>query len=101
EPADKSRIGQAFFAHRSVETLDPKRAEAALLGLAVAIGVEAGLLHRRVRSAEGVLAAAVIAFRLLQNFLVTGMSGDAALNACHVRISVRLGLSRDRTGSRA
>src|SRR6187431_237191 len=41
---DELRIAQPLGAHRGVDSLDPQRAEAALLHLAVAIGVLAGLL---------------------------------------------------------
>jgi len=50
------RVGQAFGANSSVDTLDPKRAETALLNFAVAVGVLAGLFDRLTRNANGVFA---------------------------------------------
>ena len=60
------RISQAFGADRGVDPLDPQGAEAALLHLAVAVGVLAGLLDRLAGDADGVLAAAAIALGLLR-----------------------------------
>ena len=66
------RIGEAFGAHCRVDPLDPQRAEIALLNLAVAIGVLAGLFDRLAGYADGVLAAAAIALGLVEEPLVLG-----------------------------
>src|SRR3546814_20441245 len=65
----------------------PERAEAALLHLAVAIGVLPGLLHRLTGDADRVLATAVIALRLFQDILVLGAGGYTPFDACHVSAS--------------
>src|SRR4051812_43244701 len=62
ETIDKSGIGQAMQADRSVETLDPESAESALLGATVASGILHALLDRLLGDADRVLAAAVEAF---------------------------------------
>src|SRR5688500_17585385 len=73
-------IAEAFGAHRRVDPLDPQRAEAALLHLAVAVGVLPGLLDRLAGDADGVLAASAIALGLLEDPLVLGARGYAALD---------------------
>src|SRR3954462_9416082 len=60
-------VGEALRADRGVDPLDPQRPERALLHLAVAIGVLAGLLDGLPGDPDRVLAAAVIALRLLQD----------------------------------
>jgi hypothetical protein len=77
-------VGQAFGANRGVDALDPQGAEAPLLHLAVAIGVLPGLLDGLAGDSDRVLAAAVIALRLIKDPLVLGARGYAALDACHV-----------------
>src|SRR3546814_3870254 len=62
-------IGQAFHAYGGVDALNPERTEAALLYLAIAIGVLASLFDCLPRDADGVLAAAIIALRLIQDIL--------------------------------
>src|SRR6478735_7712475 len=74
------RVGQALGANRRVDPLDPQRAEAALLHLAVAIGVLAGLLDGLAGDADGVLAAAAIALGLLEDPLVLGARGYTTLD---------------------
>src|SRR5690349_24588759 len=59
------RVGEPFGADRGVDPLDPQRAEAALLHLAVAVGVLPGLLDRLAGDANGVLAATTIALGLV------------------------------------
>ena len=83
EPVDEPAVVQAERAHRRVEPLDPQRAEGALSALAVAVGVLVRLLDRLLGDADGVLAPAVIALGGLEDLLVLGVSGDAALDACH------------------
>src|SRR3546814_10370292 len=58
-------------------------AERPLLHLAVAIGVLAGLLDGLAGDADRVLAAAIIALRLIQQPFMLGARGRAALDACH------------------
>src|SRR6187551_2273885 len=89
---DELRIGQAFGADRGIDPLDPQRAEAALLHLAVAIGVLAGLLDRLAGDADGVLAASAIALGLIEDPLVLGARGYAALDTGHAPVL----LNRDR-----
>src|SRR5947209_19947751 len=83
KPVDEARIGQPEFAHRRIEALNPKRAEDALLRLAVACRI----LHRAIdggfRGADRILATAVEALRLLQCLLVLGVRCDAAFDASH------------------
>src|SRR4029078_6454138 len=57
EPVDKSGIGQPGFAGRSIDALDPQRAEGPLLAAAVAVLILAGLLDRLYRNPKDVLAA--------------------------------------------
>src|SRR5262245_35835220 len=83
EAVDEPAVGKAERAHRRIEPLDPERAEGALAALAVAIGILVRLLDRLLGDANGVLAPAVIAFGGFEDFLVLGVSGDAALDACH------------------
>src|SRR5690606_6876119 len=84
EAVDKSRIGQAVLADTGVDALDPKRAEIALPRATVAIGVLAGLLDSLVGCAGGILATAIIALRLLDNFAVAGVCGNTPFDARHV-----------------
>ena len=84
QPVDQPAIGEAILARRGVDALDPQRAEGALLHLAVAIGVLAGLLDRLLGDADGILAAAVIALGLLDHLAVAGMGGNAAFHTGHV-----------------
>src|SRR5690606_33295927 len=84
---DELRVSEAFGAHRGVDPLDPQRAEVALLHLAVAIGVLAGLLDRLAGDADGVLAAAAIALGRVQNPLVLLARGRAALDTGHALVS--------------
>src|SRR3954447_22553789 len=83
EAVDKDAVGHAKRAHRGIEALDPKRAESALLALAVAEGVLRGLLDRGLRGADGVLAAAAKTLGELVDFLVLGVRGHTAFNARH------------------
>src|SRR5262249_55998938 len=77
---DEAAVGQPERAHRGIEALDPERPKGALAALAVAIGVLVCLLHRLLGDANGVLAPTVIALGGLQDFLVFGVPGDAALD---------------------
>src|SRR3954449_246370 len=91
---DKLAIGQSFGAHRSIDSLDPERAEAALLHLAVTICVLAGLLDGLTRDANSVLATAVIALRLIENALVLGAGGHTPFDSCHGRTSLLQAVGR-------
>src|SRR5206468_12805446 len=81
---DELAVGEALGADRGVDPLDPQGAEAALLHLAVAVGILPGLFDRLAGDADGVLAAAVIAFRLIEDALVLGAGGYTPFDACHV-----------------
>src|SRR6476646_4472150 len=86
ETVDETGVGQrafARFADGGIDALDPEGAERALATLAVAELVLQRLLDRLLGDADGVLAAAIIALRGLQNLLVLGVSGYAALDASH------------------
>src|SRR5262249_40844267 len=76
-------VGEAVLAHSRIDALDPKRAEGALLALAVAIGILHGLLDRLLGDANGILAPAGVAARPFDHLLVLGMGGNAAFDACH------------------
>jgi hypothetical protein len=69
---DELAIGQSLGANRRVDALDPQGAEAPLLHLAVAIGILPGLFDGLAGDADGVLAAAIIALRIVQDPLVLG-----------------------------
>src|SRR3984957_19718495 len=56
---DKHAVGHAERADGSVETLNPQRAERALLPLAVAEGVLRSLFDRGLGGADGILAPAI------------------------------------------
>src|SRR5260221_2102260 len=81
---DELAVGEALGADRGVDPLDPQSAEAALLHLAVAVGILPSLLDRLAGYPDRVLAAAVIALRLIQDPFVLGAAGYAAFDACHV-----------------
>src|SRR6185312_17344645 len=81
---DELTVGQPFGADRGVDSLDPQGAEAPLLHLAVAVGILPGLLDRLAGDADRVLAAAVIALRLLKEAFVLGAGGYTPFDACHV-----------------
>src|SRR6185437_9169726 len=78
QAVDKDAVGHAERTHRGVETLDPKRAEGALLALAITEGVLPGLVDRGLGGADGVLAAAGKALGGLVDFLVPGVRSHTA-----------------------
>jgi len=80
---DEFAIGQPFGADRGVDPLDPQGAEAALLNFAVAIGILPGLFDGLAGDSDGVLAAAIIALRIVQDPLVLGAGGYAPFDSCH------------------
>src|SRR5207253_9137548 len=88
---DELRIGQPLGADRGIDPLDPQRAERALLHLAVAVGILPGLLDRLAGDPDRVLAAAVIALRLVEDALVLGAGGYAAFDACHLSLLLTSG----------
>ncbi len=83
EAVDKDAVGHAERTHRGIDALDPERAEGALLALAVAEGILAGLLDRGLGGADGVLAAAAETLGGLVDFLVPGVRGHTAFDARH------------------
>src|SRR5258708_27224779 len=83
QAVDKDAVGHAERAHRGIDALDPERAEGALLALAVAEGILAGLLDRSLGGANGVLAAAAETLGGLVDFLVPGVRGHTAFDARH------------------
>src|SRR6185312_2620388 len=93
---DELAVGQPFGADRGVDSLDPQGAEAALLHLAVAVGVLPGLLDRLAGDPDRVLAAAVIALRIVEDALVLGAGGYTPFDACHLAALLTSG----RTGPR-
>ena len=77
-------VGGTLTVTRSrIDALDPERTEAPLLYLAVAIGVLHRLLDRLLGDPDGILAPAVVAASLFQDFLVLGMGRNAPLDARH------------------
>src|SRR3990167_5771805 len=84
------RIGQPLGADRGVDPLDPQRAEIPLFDLPVAVGILTGLLDRLAGDPDGVLAATAIALGLVEDSLVLGARGDAALDTGHVEILLSL-----------
>ena len=78
---DELGIGQAVLAGAGIDTLDPQTAEIALLGATVAIGVLQALFDLFQSNAVVVIGASPVALGELENFLVPGVRGDAALGA--------------------
>ena len=72
-----------MLACRCVDALNPQRTECALLALAVAILILQRLLDRLLSDADRILASTSVALGGFEDFLVLGMGGDAALDACH------------------
>ncbi|OWK26328.1 hypothetical protein AJ87_03255 [Rhizobium yanglingense] len=69
QAVDEAAVSKAEFADGSVDALDPKRAEIALVNLAVAVGVLLGAIDGSLGGTDGVLAAAVEAFAAFRTFL--------------------------------
>ena len=80
---DEHAVGHAVLAYRRVDALDPQRPERALAELAAPVLVLHRLFDRLLGNADRILAPAIIAFGSFQNFLMLGMSGYTALDACH------------------
>ena len=89
QTVDELRIAQIGInqTHGSVDPLDPERAEVTLARLAVAGCVLVGLVDRLRGSAEIARARGVIAFRLLQHFLVRGVGDFPDLTRDIVQVS--------------
>src|SRR3954464_9385880 len=83
QAVDEDAVGHAERANRGIDALDPERAEGALLALAIAEGILAGLLDRSLGGADGVLAAAAETLGGLVDFLVLGVRGHTAFDAGH------------------
>ena len=89
QAVDKTRVCQCLImrTHGCVDPLDPQRTEVALAVLAVTGCVLVRLVDGLARDLEGILAAAVIAFRGFDDFLVTGVSCGSTFNAGRIGIS--------------
>src|SRR5436190_20879272 len=74
EPAHKSAVGEPMLAHGGVDALDPKRPEIPLLELAPDVVVLQRTVDGRIGGRDVVLAAAVEAFGLLEDFLAARMA---------------------------
>src|SRR5687768_12417467 len=83
QPGHEARVGHAQLAHRGVDARDPQRADHALLGAAVAVGILARLHHRLLGHPVDVLPAAAEPLRLLQYLLVARARLRASLDSRH------------------
>src|SRR5262249_47267603 len=83
EPVDKFAVVEAEGTHRCVEALNPQGTKCALATLAVPIRILVGFFDRLLGDSDGILAPPIIALGGLEDFLVLGVSGDAAFDACH------------------
>src|ERR1700749_1605959 len=83
QTVDKAAVSQLERTHRGVQALDPERAEGALLALAVAERILAGLVDGGLGGADGVLTAATKTLGGLVDFLVLGVGGHTAFDARH------------------
>ena len=68
-------------AHGRIDPLDPQSAEIALAVMTVAGGILIGFVNCLRRHLKGVFSAAIIAFGLLDDFLVAGVGNCAPFNA--------------------
>jgi hypothetical protein len=75
QTVDETAVGQSFVmaAACRIDTLDPQAPEITLAGLPVTRGVLVGLIDRLCRCFKEILPATGIAFRSLDDFLVTGV----------------------------
>ena len=83
EAIDKARIDDAMLADSCVQTLDPERADRALLNLTV----PGSVLHRPIDGgfcgADRIFATAIKALRCLENFFMLGVGCYTPFNTCH------------------
>ncbi len=78
---DERRVAESVRGKRCIEANDPELAESALLGLAVAVRITAGLHHGLIGFDEGLRAHAAVALGKLADLLMTPMADDTALNS--------------------
>jgi hypothetical protein len=71
------------FAGAGIDSLNPKITERTLAVATVAIGILKALFDAFDGNAEIVFSPASITTGAIQNFFVTGVSGDAPFDACH------------------
>src|SRR5690348_15945778 len=90
EARDQAAVGQSELARGRVDAHDPQRAELALLLLAADVGVLLGLGDGLLGNAIDLAAGVVVALGGLPGFLVTRTRGDATLDSCHGRLSLRV-----------
>src|SRR5690242_11441374 len=90
EARDQAAVGQPELARGRVDAHDPQCAELALLLLAADVGVLLGLGDGLLGNAIDLAAGVVVALGGLQGFLVTRTRGDATLDSCHGRLSLRV-----------
>src|SRR3954469_23305772 len=81
--SDQLAVRQTVNTCFCIDARDPQRTHVAFVGLAIAVRILAGLDDGLLRSTEYFATSVVIALRFLEDFLVTGASDDASLNACH------------------
>ena len=88
QPVDEAAVGQRLVmaAHCGINPLDPQRTEVALAVLAVAGRILVGLVDGLRGDLEGVLAAAIVTFRCLDDLLVTGVGDGSTFNTALVLI---------------
>src|SRR5689334_24948176 len=86
QAVEQPAVRQPMLAGRRIDAGDPQRAELALLGATIAIGILACLDDGLLRGAEYLAAGVVVTLRLGENFLVTASGNDATLYTCHVRL---------------
>src|SRR5690348_823461 len=91
EARDQAAVGQPELARGRVDAHDPQRAELALLLLAADVGVLLGLGDGLLGNAIDLASGVVVALGGLEGFLVTRTRGDATLDSCHGRLSLRVG----------
>ena len=84
QAVDEHRIGHAVQTHTGVDPLDPKRPEIALLIAPIPIRILLGLLDSLDGDPEDILPTAVITIGFVDDFLMTGVRGDAPFDACNI-----------------
>jgi len=81
---DESTVGQTLGTDSSAETCDPKGAEIALAGLAIAVGPVFSLHLRVFRVAEEFGTAAAVALRGVDDAFAAGAAGWRVCGSWHV-----------------